>query len=78
MKLTEPLFTFTCFFWTILSVESTLSFNRISGVYDIRSTGQLIPFVIGLVRLLSLCHGIILRHADMEAQKIVSVSVGNM
>ncbi|KAL8756210.1 MAG: hypothetical protein Q9199_003092 [Rusavskia elegans] len=46
MKTTKQLFTLICFFWTVLSVESTLSFNRISGVYDIRSTGQLIPFVI--------------------------------
>ena len=76
MKLTKPLFTLICFIWTVLSVESTLNFNRISGVYDIRSTGQLIPFVIGSVRLLSLCHGIILRHADTKAQKIISV--GNM
>ncbi|KAI4108310.1 MAG: hypothetical protein LQ339_002211 [Xanthoria mediterranea] len=73
MKLTKPLFPLICFLWTVLSVEFTLSFNRISGVYDIRSTGQLIPFVIGLVRLLSLCHGIILRHADTEAQKIMTV-----
>lgn len=73
MKMTKQLFTLICFFWTVLSVEFTLSFNRISGVYDVRSTGQLVPFVIGLVRLLSLCHGIIVRHANTEAQRIILV-----
>ncbi|KAL8672328.1 MAG: hypothetical protein Q9168_003212 [Polycauliona sp. 1 TL-2023] len=73
VTLSKLLFTLTCFFWTILSVELTLVFNRISGVYDIRSTGQLIPFIISLVRLLSLCHGIAVRHADTGARRILLV-----
>ncbi|KAL8637721.1 MAG: hypothetical protein Q9226_009089, partial [Calogaya cf. arnoldii] len=72
LKLIKLLFALTCFFWTVLSVEFTLSFNQIKDVYDIRSTGQLIPFVIGLVRLLSLCHEIIVRQADTEARKILT------
>ncbi|KAL9631108.1 MAG: hypothetical protein Q9204_004389 [Flavoplaca sp. TL-2023a] len=54
---TLPAFSLICLLWTILSVEFTLRFNQINGVYDIRSTGQLIPFIIGLIRFLSLCHG---------------------
>jgi predicted helicase len=33
----------------ILSIELTISWNRITGVYNIKSTGQLIPFIIGVV-----------------------------
>lgn len=72
-KPTVPLLNVICLSWTILSVELTLRFNRISGVYDIRSTGQLIPFVIGLVRFLSLCHGIIVRYCNAKAQKALLV-----
>ncbi|KAL6716375.1 hypothetical protein ACLMJK_005941 [Lecanora helva] len=37
--------------WTILTVELTLAYNSISGVYKIDSTGQLIPFTIGVIGL---------------------------
>lgn len=69
-----PVFSLICLLWTILSVEFTLRFNQISGVYDIRSTGQFIPFIIGLFRFLSLCHGILVWHADAQARRIMSVS----
>ncbi|KAL8946064.1 MAG: hypothetical protein Q9222_007489 [Ikaeria aurantiellina] len=46
------------FFLTIVSVELTLRWNNITGVYNIRSTGQLIPFVISLIRLLGLSYAI--------------------
>jgi hypothetical protein len=36
---------------TILAIELTLVWNEISGVYDIKTTGQLIPFVIGVLGL---------------------------
>lgn len=32
----------------IVAVELTLAFNSITGVYTIKSTGQLIPFIVGL------------------------------
>lgn len=32
----------------IVAIELTLAFNSISGVYTMKSTGQLIPFVIGV------------------------------
>ena len=37
--------------WLVITIELTLSFNQASGVYDIDSTGQLIPFVIGIVSM---------------------------
>ena len=33
--------------WSVLSVELSLRWNRVSGVSDIASTGQVIPLVIG-------------------------------
>ncbi|KAL1858996.1 hypothetical protein Daus18300_009754, partial [Diaporthe australafricana] len=47
-----------CIIWTILSVETTLIWNNVVGIYDIRSTGQLIPFIIGVTGLLSLLHSL--------------------
>ena len=35
----------------VITIELTLKFNQVSGVYDINSTGQLIPFVIGIVSM---------------------------
>lgn len=40
------------FVYSVLGIELTLAWNRISDVYTIRSIGQLIPFVIGLSVLL--------------------------
>ncbi|MCJ1395507.1 hypothetical protein MMC18_008393 [Xylographa bjoerkii] len=37
--------------WTIIAIELTLVFNSVSGVYNIESTGQLIPFIIGIFSL---------------------------
>ncbi|KAL8799471.1 MAG: hypothetical protein Q9182_005876 [Xanthomendoza sp. 2 TL-2023] len=67
--LTVPFVNVICFSWTVISVELTLRFNQISGVYDIRSTGQLIPFITGLVRLVSLRHGIVVRYGNARAQE---------
>ncbi|KAI9854684.1 MAG: hypothetical protein M1824_006636 [Vezdaea acicularis] len=38
--------------WTILAMELTIIWNGITGVYVLNTTGQLIPFVIGLGGLL--------------------------
>jgi hypothetical protein len=43
--------------WSVLGIELTLYWNSISGVYTIKSTGQLIPFVIGLTGLLKIVWG---------------------
>lgn len=42
--------------WFILAVELTLRWNSVIGIYDISSTGQLIPFIIGLLSLLRVIH----------------------
>jgi hypothetical protein len=49
-----------CIIWFILCVELTIKWNNISGVDTIRTTGQLIPFIIGIVTSLRAAHQIIL------------------
>ncbi|KAI2615695.1 hypothetical protein GGR54DRAFT_265220 [Hypoxylon sp. NC1633] len=38
--------------WNTIAIETTIVWNSITNVYDLRSTGQLIAFVIGLAGLL--------------------------
>lgn len=33
----------------IVTIEMTLVYNSVGGVYTIESTGQLIPFIIGII-----------------------------
>lgn len=47
-----------CVVWTIVSVELTLIWNNVEGVYSVQSTGQLIPFIIGLTGFVGLLHGL--------------------
>ena len=49
LKVFFLLITLAIVIWTIITVELTLVYNSISGVYTIESTGQLIPFIIGIV-----------------------------
>ena len=44
---TECLFTTLLSLWCIVGIELTLFWNSVSGIYDISTTGQVIPFVIG-------------------------------
>lgn len=37
----------------MLAVELTLRYNHIQGVYEVSSTGQLIPLVLGVILMLS-------------------------
>lgn len=37
--------------YSILAIELLIRFNSITGVYDLGTTGQIIPFVIGLATL---------------------------
>jgi hypothetical protein len=37
--------------YSVIGIEMTLYWNSITGVYTINTTGQLIPFVIGLAGL---------------------------
>ena len=47
-----------CAIYTILAVELTIKWNGINGVYTIRTTGQPIPFVIGVIRLCKALHDV--------------------
>ena len=51
-------FAITCAIYAILAIELTIVWNGIGGVYTIQSTGQLIPFVIGLVGLFKVLHDV--------------------
>lgn len=41
--------------WAILAVELTLTWNHMSGVYNVSSTGQVIPLVAGLGIMTTVC-----------------------
>lgn len=45
--------------WSIAAIELTLAYNSVQGVYGIDSTGQLIPFIIGVLGLLRVLNLII-------------------
>lgn len=60
----------------MISVELTLLWNGISGVYTLNSTGQLIPFIIGVVGLLSLLHGISVERSKLKSTDVLLVSLG--
>jgi hypothetical protein len=49
---------------TVISIELTLKWNAISDVYDIESTGQLIPFITGLVGLLKTMSQLEVQHIN--------------
>lgn len=51
--------------WFVLAVEFSLRWNSVTGIYDIGSTGQLIPFIIGLLGLLRVIH-ITIRSTDED------------
>jgi hypothetical protein len=50
--------------WSISSVELTLAWNSVTDVYDIRSTGQIIPLVVGLGTLIKVLW--LLRHGRVS------------
>lgn len=43
--------------YSIVGIELTIRWNSIRDVYSINTTGQLIPFVIGLVGLVEIIYG---------------------
>jgi hypothetical protein len=63
-----------CLVWAVVAIELTLVWNHVSGVYSLTSTGQLIPFVIGLVGLLRLIHGLTVERSDIHVTNIFMVS----
>jgi hypothetical protein len=60
---------YTVIIITALSVELTLSWNGATGLYVIGSTGQLIPFVVGLLGLLRNLHLIAVQFAEKARRK---------
>lgn len=62
------------FVWTILTVELTLFFNSVSGVYNIQSTGQLIPFIIGIFGLSKTVNSIMVESIKEASSRIFVVS----
>jgi hypothetical protein len=54
--------------WTTLAVELTLAWNNVTDVYILASTGQLIPFVVGILGLLRNVHLIIVRRSERVGQ----------
>jgi hypothetical protein len=53
----------------ILSIELTILWNGISGVHSIRNTGQLIPFIIGVVSTVNAVQQIILKAIQKAREK---------
>ena len=53
--------------WFVLAVEFSLRWNSVTGIYDIGSTGQLIPFIIGLLGLLRVIH-VTIRSTDEDVR----------
>ena len=53
--------------WFVLAVELTLYWNSINSVYNISSTGQLIPFIVGLLGFVRVTHlAIMTRHGSVS------------
>jgi hypothetical protein len=65
-----------CIVWMAISVELTLLWNGISGVYTLDSTGQLIPFIIGVVGFISLLHGMSVQHSKISSTNVLLVCSG--
>jgi hypothetical protein len=55
--------------WAALAVELTIAWNNVTGVYILGSTGQLIPFVVGVLGLLRNIHLIIVRKSEQVSEK---------
>lgn len=55
--------------WSSISIELTISWNQISGVYILGSTGQLIPFVVGVLGLVRNLHLIAVKVSETAANR---------
>jgi hypothetical protein len=53
--------------WMIAAVELTLVWNQVQDIYSIDSTGQLIPFVIGIISFLRLLEAISVQRSRGKA-----------
>ena len=46
--------------WSIAAIEFTLVWNNMQDIYNVSSTGQLIPFIVGLAGLLKTLFSLLL------------------
>jgi hypothetical protein len=58
-------------------VELSLFWNGISGVYTLDSTGQLIPFIIGVVGFIRLLHGMSVERSKVRSTDVLLVCGGH-
>ena len=64
-----------CAIYTLLAIELMISWNSISGVYSIQPTGQLIPFLIGVIGLIKTLHDVNFKFAASLPQPNSLVSI---
>ncbi|ORY19257.1 hypothetical protein BCR34DRAFT_209121 [Clohesyomyces aquaticus] len=63
-----------CLVWAIISVETTIAWNHIHGLYSINSTGQSIPFIIGIVSCLQTIYSLVfLKTRILLTEKIMQI-----
>jgi hypothetical protein len=55
--------------WSVLTVELTLTWNSVKGVYNVQSTGQIIALVVGLGILVKVLW--LLRHGKVSTQRSI-------
>jgi hypothetical protein len=64
-----------CLAWAIAATECTLAWNQISGINSISSTGQLIPFIIGVVSLAQIIYTIVVYNTQVILSDMLLVSI---
>jgi hypothetical protein len=52
--------------YSIVNIELLIRYNQITGVYALLSTGQIIPFVIGIASLWKTCWQILIENVEQE------------
>lgn len=48
--------------WSILAIELTLRWNSVTDVYEVQSTGQLIPLIIGVASSMKMFNMLALKY----------------
>lgn len=69
IRFISPGFAFIYSAYAVIAIELMIIWNGIDDVYDIRSTGQLIPFVIGVVGLFKALHDV---HFEFKVRLLCS------
>lgn len=59
--------------WSVLAIELTLRWNSVKGIYNIQSTGQIIPLVVGLGILVKVLW--LLRHGNVSGAALTCALV---